>query len=273
MTDESVQQIFAFARDAFAGGQKEIILEALPFRMTPEKMAIFSAHKDFKFWTMLREGYDAFELTKFRQQLISAKRSLFSTGLPKAVQFNVNAACPPSQPRFPQLTPVLASYDAKFQSSFAAASKKFEGVPFPVVMGGKSRPLDKKWKPQPVKSGPSANALIVEAERAAAKAKAKAEADAAEVAAATPADATQPEETAASPAAIASAPAANAEHQRPSEAPVSAAATPATDPRTGQCRGKNNTAHRRTGEAGRNHQSCRRFCHSCAYTQSECRCG
>lgn len=228
MTDESVQQIFAFARDAFAGGQKEIILEALPFRMTPEKMAIFSAHKDFKFWTMLREGYDAFELTKIPPTVDFCEKKYVFNRVAESGSFNVNAACPPSQPRFPQLTPVLASYDAKFQSSFAAASKKFEGVPFPVVMGGKSRPLDKKWKPQPVKSGPSANALIAEAERAAAKAKAKAEADAAaEVAAATPADATQPEETAASPAAIASAPAADA--NTPGEAPVSAAATPATE--------------------------------------------
>ncbi len=204
MTDESVQQIFAFARDAFAGGQQEIILEALPFRMTPEKMAIFSAHKDFKFWSMLREGYDSFELTKIPPKVDFCEKKYVFNRVAESGSFNVNATCPPSQPRWPQLTPVLTSYDSKFQSSFAAASRRFEGVPFPIVHGGKSRPLDQKWKPQPVKSGPKTNALIEEAERAA-KAKLKAEEKAAaELAAATPADAAHPAD-ASTPAADAAA--------------------------------------------------------------------
>ncbi len=188
LTDDNISEVFAFARDSFAGGQQEIILEALPFRMTPEKMAIFAAHKDFKFWQMLREGYDAFELTKIPPKVDFCEKKYVFNRVADTGSFNVNAACPPSKARWPQLTPVLASYDSKFQSSFAQASKRFEGVPFPVVMGGKSRPLDKKWKPQPVKSGPTANALIEEAERAA-RAKLKADAKAAaELAAATPAD-------------------------------------------------------------------------------------
>ena len=178
MTDESVAQIFAFARDAFAGGQQEIILEALPFRMTPEKMAIFSAHKDFKFWSMLREGYDSFELTKMPPKVDFCEKKYVFNRVAESGSFSVNAACPPSRPRWPQLTPVLTSYDSKFQSSFAAASRRFDGVPFPIVHGGKSRPLDQEWKPQPVKSGPKSNALIEEAERAA-MAKMKADAKAA----------------------------------------------------------------------------------------------
>ena len=192
MTDESVAQIFAFARDAFAGGQQEIILEALPFRMTPEKMAIFSAHKDFKFWSMLREGYDSFELTKMPPKVDFCEKKYVFNRVAESGSFSVNAACPPSRPRWPQLTPVLTSYDSKFQSSFAAASRRFDGVPFPIVHGGKSRPLDQEWKPQPVKSGPKSNALIEEAERAAmAKMKADAKA-AAEPAAATAADSVLP---------------------------------------------------------------------------------
>jgi murein L,D-transpeptidase YafK len=190
MTDENVQQIFAFARDAFEGGQSEIILEALPFRMTPEKMALFATHKDFKFWEMLREGYDSFELTKIPPKVDFCEKKYVFNRISEKGAFNVNASCPPSQPRWPQLTPVLQSYDTKFESSFAAASKRFEGVPFPIVHGGKSRPLDKKWKPQAVTSAPSTNALIAEAERAA-KAKAIKDAEA-EAAAATPVDAATP---------------------------------------------------------------------------------
>ncbi len=201
MTDENVQQIFAFARDAFEGGQSEIILEALPFRMTPEKMALFSAHKDFKFWEMLREGYDSFELTKIPPKVDFCEKKYVFNRVAENGAFNVNAACPPSQPRWPQLTPVLQSYDSKFESSFAAASKRFEGVPFPIVHGGKSRPLDQKWKPQPVNSAPSTNALIAEAERAAKLKAGKDAAAAAELASATPADAATPADPAAVPAA------------------------------------------------------------------------
>jgi murein L,D-transpeptidase YafK len=179
VTDESVQQIFAFARDAFAGGQQEIMLEALPFRMTPEKMALFSTHKDFKFWQMLREGYDSFELTKIPPKVDFCEKKYVFNRVADGGSFSVNAACPPSQPRWPQLTPVLATYDAKFQSSFAQASKRFEGVPFPIVHGGKSRPLDQKWKPQPVKAGPSTSSLFVEAERLAKLKEAKTEDEAA----------------------------------------------------------------------------------------------
>lgn len=188
MTDESVQQIYAFARDAFAGGQQEIILEALPFRMTPEKMALFAAHKDFKFWQMLREGYDSFEMTKIPPKVDFCEKKYVFNRIAESGSFNASAACPPSQPRFPELTPALASYDVKFQSSFAAASQRFEGVPFPIIMGGKSRPLDKKWKPQPVTSAPSTEALVAKAEQ---EAKRKAEKEeAAQLAAASAAAAT-----------------------------------------------------------------------------------
>lgn len=153
MTDESVQQIFAFARDAFEGGQKEIMLEALPFRMTPEKMALYSKHKDFAFWQMLKEGYDYFELTKTPPKVdFCEKKYVFNRLAPEGTKFDVNATCPTAQPKSSSFVAAYQSYDQKYQSSFAAASRRFANTPFPVVYGGKSRPLDKKWKPQPVRA-------------------------------------------------------------------------------------------------------------------------
>jgi murein L,D-transpeptidase YafK len=151
LTDGNISEVFAFARDAFAGGQQEIMLEALPFRMTPEKMALYSKHKDFAFWQMLKEGYDYFELTKTPPKVGFCEKK-YAFNKPEAT--NINAACPP-----PAQTPfaaTYASYQSKYQSAYAAAAKKFEHTPFPIVMGGKSRPLNKKWEPQPVKPAKTA---------------------------------------------------------------------------------------------------------------------
>jgi murein L,D-transpeptidase YafK len=153
MTDDSVQQIFAFARDAFEGGQTEIMLEAIPFRMTAEKMALYSKHKDFAFWQMLKEGYDYFELTKTPPKVdFCEKKYVFNRVSTDGKPLNVNAACPPLQHRSSNFVATYQSYEQKYQSSYAAAAKKFANTPFPIVKGGKSRPLDKKWKPQPVRA-------------------------------------------------------------------------------------------------------------------------
>ncbi|MBB5073705.1 murein L,D-transpeptidase YafK [Bartonella callosciuri] len=61
MSDKNMAQIYAFARDAFRGGQKEFQLQAFPFRMTDATMARYSSHPHYKFWVMLKEGYDFFE--------------------------------------------------------------------------------------------------------------------------------------------------------------------------------------------------------------------
>lgn len=61
MTDESIAEIYALAREAFDGGQQELQLQAFPFRMTDENM---ERHKDspwYDFWLNIKQGYDAFE--------------------------------------------------------------------------------------------------------------------------------------------------------------------------------------------------------------------
>ncbi|MGL4489656.1 MAG: L,D-transpeptidase family protein [Rhizobiaceae bacterium] len=153
ITDDNVQEIFAFARDAFEGGQTEIMLEALPFRMTPEKMALYAKHKDHAFWQMLKEGYDYFELTKTPPKVdFCEKKYVFNRVSADGKPLSVNASCPPLQHRSSNYMATYQSYEQKYQTSYAAAAKKFANTPFPIVQGGKSRPLDKKWKPQPVRA-------------------------------------------------------------------------------------------------------------------------
>jgi murein L,D-transpeptidase YafK len=64
MTDEQVADIYAIARESFAGGQREIQLQSYPFHMTAENMAKFRLDPNIDFWKNLKDGADHFEVTK-----------------------------------------------------------------------------------------------------------------------------------------------------------------------------------------------------------------
>ncbi len=64
MTDNQVADIYALAREAFAGGQTQIQLQSFPFRMTPENLAKFRNDPHMSFWKNLKQGHDHFEVTR-----------------------------------------------------------------------------------------------------------------------------------------------------------------------------------------------------------------
>ncbi len=61
MTDASMAEIYAVAREAFAGGQRAFQFQAYPFRMTAQNMAKFRDDPNAPFWRNLKEGSDYFE--------------------------------------------------------------------------------------------------------------------------------------------------------------------------------------------------------------------
>ena len=69
MTDAQMLEIYAFARDAFKGGQHAVQLQAFPFRMTPENLAKYRSDPHIAFWKNLKEGTDYFEVTGDEQGL------------------------------------------------------------------------------------------------------------------------------------------------------------------------------------------------------------
>jgi len=78
MTDEQVADIYAIARDSFAGGQREIQLQSYPFHMTAENMAKFRLDPNIDFWKNLKDGSDHFEVTKAEPPvLVCGKRYVF----------------------------------------------------------------------------------------------------------------------------------------------------------------------------------------------------
>ena len=79
MTDEQIEQIYAFGRDAFRGGQTEFQIQAFPFRMTAANMARYRNDPNYEFWKMLKEGYDHFEITKVPPKVdVCEKRYVFN---------------------------------------------------------------------------------------------------------------------------------------------------------------------------------------------------
>ncbi|HEX8165569.1 MAG TPA: hypothetical protein VF601_07240 [Beijerinckiaceae bacterium] len=63
MTDQQIEEIYALAREAFAGGQPAFQFQAYPFRMTAQNMARHRSDPNIAFWRQLKEGSDRFEAT------------------------------------------------------------------------------------------------------------------------------------------------------------------------------------------------------------------
>ncbi|ALE03232.1 putative exported protein [Bartonella ancashensis] len=79
MSDKNMAQIYAFARDALRGGQKEFYVHSFPFRMTDANMDRYRTYPHYPFWMMLKEGYDFFEKHHIPPEVdVREKRYVFS---------------------------------------------------------------------------------------------------------------------------------------------------------------------------------------------------
>jgi murein L,D-transpeptidase YafK len=128
MTDQEVLEIYAFARDAFKGGEKTIQLQAFPFRMTAENMVRHRLSPNYDFWKMLKVGYDNFEVTKRPPDVdVCEKKYVFNQQAAAGTAFNASGKCPAmSTP--PALTVALANYDKTYQADYDKFVKKYDGM-------------------------------------------------------------------------------------------------------------------------------------------------
>lgn len=126
MTDEQMVEIFAFARDAFNGGQSTIQLQAFPFRMTAENMARHRDNPNIEFWKMLKVGYDHFELTKRPPEVnVCEKKYVFNQQADKP--FSPAGACP-AMTTPAALEVALGSYNKTYAAAYAKAMQKYDGT-------------------------------------------------------------------------------------------------------------------------------------------------
>lgn len=120
MTDAQVAQIYAFAREAFKGGQESIQLEAFPFRMTPANMARYKDDPNYPFWKNLKEGYDHFEITKVPPKVdVCEKKYVFNHTSDPNAPIAATSTCPPSdQPE--SLKMAYQSYQTNYETAFSS---------------------------------------------------------------------------------------------------------------------------------------------------------
>lgn len=85
MTDAQIEEVYALARDAFAGGQRAFQFQAFPFRMTAENLARHRSDPNIAFWRQLKVGYDHFEATRAEPRVLVADgRYAFEPGDPQS---------------------------------------------------------------------------------------------------------------------------------------------------------------------------------------------
>jgi len=96
MTDENIAQIYAFGRDSFKGGQQEFHIHAFPFRMTAANMQRYQNDPNYPFWSMLKEGYDIFEISKVPPKVdVCEKRYVFNRTSQGQPTLAAGGQCPP----------------------------------------------------------------------------------------------------------------------------------------------------------------------------------
>ena len=161
MTDAQVQEIFALAHDAFAGGQKAFQIQAFPFRMTADNMARHKDNKNFDFWKMLKVGYDQFEITHRPPEVNICNHTYVFNQVPAPGQgFNPAGQCPAmSTP--PEMAQAYAAYEAKYNTEYAAAEKKYAGYVWdePTEAQRKAAVADLKKKSTDLAFAPTGNGL------------------------------------------------------------------------------------------------------------------
>jgi murein L,D-transpeptidase YafK len=128
MTDPQVEEIYAIAREAFAGGQRSFQVQALPFRMTAKNMAKYRKSPHFAFWQNLKEGTDHFELTKLEPKVdVCAKRYVFDAvpGDPAAATFAPAGTCPVYSVRA-DIAQAMAEKSSAEEKEFQVAAANFD---------------------------------------------------------------------------------------------------------------------------------------------------
>lgn len=128
MTDPQVEEIYALAREAFAGGQRSFQVQSLPFRMTAKNMAKHKASPHLAFWKNLKEGADHFELTRIEPKVdVCNKRYVFDAvpSDPAAATFQPAGSCPIYTVRADIADAMTAKLDAD-EKEFQVASAAFD---------------------------------------------------------------------------------------------------------------------------------------------------
>ncbi len=149
MTDASMAELYAIARDSFAGGQRAFQFQSYPFRMTAQNMARFRNDPNMPFWKNLKEGSDHFEALKEEPRVAACGTRYVFGGADVAA-----GSCTP------KVEPLVAEKRARDATETAELIAKGERATRVVYEDGGQNPV---FRPQPPK--PAFAALTADKEK------------------------------------------------------------------------------------------------------------
>lgn len=96
MEDEQIAEIYALAREVFAGGNPSFEVQIFPFRMTPDNLVRHRDNQHFPFWMNLKQGADLFEVARTPPVWdVCGGNYVFSQPNSGVLMANRAGACPP----------------------------------------------------------------------------------------------------------------------------------------------------------------------------------
>jgi murein L,D-transpeptidase YafK len=90
LSDEDVEEVYAFVDAGLRYGQPAIPIHIFPFRMTDENMRRHQGHTWERFWQNLKVGHDMFEQDGFRPPIamVQHKKYVFRQGIDQGYDFD-----------------------------------------------------------------------------------------------------------------------------------------------------------------------------------------
>ena len=137
LTDNGVGEIYALAREAFSAGQTSFQVQALPFRMTPQNLALFRNDPNFQFWLNLKEGVDQFDVIRQPPTIAACGRRYVFGARTKdpSSAFDPLAPCPAYEVE-PSLNSLVAEKRTRDDERVAQIAAASPPVPMSYADGG-----------------------------------------------------------------------------------------------------------------------------------------
>jgi murein L,D-transpeptidase YafK len=125
MTDRQIAEIYALARESFAGGQRAIQMQALPFHLTAHNLAKFRLDPNMPFWNELKKGADHFEVTHRDVSVgVCGGHYVFGVKAANGQPLDPEAPCPALTATQPDVEALVAQRERAEDSQIAALVKQ-----------------------------------------------------------------------------------------------------------------------------------------------------
>ncbi|MCW2273204.1 hypothetical protein GJ654_03725 [Rhodoblastus acidophilus] len=142
MTDRQIAEIYAMARESFAGGQRAIQMQALPFHLNPTNLAKFRLDPNMPFWKELKKGVDHFEATH-REVSVGVCGGHYVYGVKSTAgqPLDPAAPCPALAATEPEVEAQVAQRERNDEAQVAALVKQGERPVRLVYKDGAQHPV------------------------------------------------------------------------------------------------------------------------------------